>query len=255
MSAGRGRLHGKVAIVTGGASGIGAATVRRFIAEEAHVVLTDLQVERGRALAEETNSLFIEHDVSDEAGWQRVVETTTKHFGRLDVVMNNAGIVSGKSIEDVDLATWQRVLAVNLTGAMMGCRYGISAMRDKGGALINVASTSAFAAIPGDVSYSSSKFAIRGLTRSIAVHCARAGYDIRCNALVPGATETPILGPRLASDPNFRAAVTKMSPLGRLGQGSDVAAMAVFLASDEARYCTGADFIVDGGLLAGHPGM
>ena len=177
MSAGR--LAGKAAIITGGASGIGAATVRRFVAEGARVLFTDLQAERGGALAKETDALFVEHDVSDETGWQRITDTAMRRFGRLDIVMNNAGIVAGKSVEDVDFLTWQRVLAVNLTGAMLGCRYGIAAMRSNpggsSGSLINIASTSAFAALPGDVSYSASKFAIRGLTRSVAVHCARAG--------------------------------------------------------------------------------
>lgn len=254
-----GRLSGKVAIVTGGASGIGAATVRRFSSEGAQIVLTDIQADLGRDVARELDCLFIEHDVSNAEAWRSVTDTVAKKYGRLDIVVNNAGIVSGKSIEDDDFSAWQRIIAVNLTGTMLGCHFAIALMKNNpggpSGSLINIASTSAFAALPGDVGYSASKFGIRGLTRSVAVHCARAGLNIRCNTIVPGATETAILGPALENIPGFREAVNKMSPLGRIGMPEEIASMAVYLASDESSYCTGADYFVDGGMLAGHPGM
>ena len=183
-----GRLSGKVAIITGGASGIGAATVRRFAAEGARVFLSDIQAELGQSVAQETGSSFLVHDVSEAEGWKTVVGAAVARHGRLDIVVNNAGIVSGKSIEDDEFAAWHRVLAVNLTGVMLGCHFGIAAMKENpGGAcgsLINIASTSGFTALPGDVGYSSSKFGVRGLTRSVAVHCARAGLNIRCNAKI-----------------------------------------------------------------------
>jgi len=254
-----GRLSGKVAVITGGASGIGAATVRRFAKEGAHVFLSDIQADLGQSVAQETGSSFLVHDVSEADGWKTVVGAAVVRHGRLDIVVNNAGIVSGKSIEDDAFAAWHRVLAVNLTGVMLGCHYGIAAMKKNpggsGGSLINIASTSGFTALPGDVGYSSSKFGVRGLTRSVAVHCARAGLNIRCNAIVPGATETAILTPALQTVPGFRETVNKMSPLGRIGSPDEVASMAAFLASDESAYCTGADYFVDGGMLAGHPGM
>jgi NAD(P)-dependent dehydrogenase (short-subunit alcohol dehydrogenase family) len=254
-----GRLAGKVAVVTGGASGIGAGIVRRFSREGARVVATDIQSDLGRDVAGQTNSRFIEHDVTDPEAWKKVMDMVAADYGHLDIVVNNAGIVSGKSIEDDDFAAWHRIIAVNLTGAMFGCHFGIAMMKKNpdgpSGSLINIASTSAFAALPEDAGYSSSKFGVRGLTRSAAVHCARAGWNIRCNAIVPGATETPILEPALKTIPGFRDAVNKMSPLGRIGLPDDIAAMAVFLGSDESGYCTGADYFVDGGMLAGHPGM
>lgn len=254
-----GVLEGKVALVTGGASGIGAAIVRRFVREGAHTILTDIQCELGVRLAAETGALFLEHDVRSREGWAAVVGAAEARHQRLDIVVNNAGIVSSKSIEDGDFEAWERVIAVNLTGTMLGCHFAIATMKKNPGgargAIINIASTSAYAALPGDVAYSASKFGVRGLTRSVAVHCARAGLNIRCNAIVPGATETPILAPALQSVPGFREAVNHMSPLGRIGQPEEVAAMVVFLASDDAAYCTGADYFVDGGMLAGHPGM
>ncbi len=251
-------LAGKVAIVTGGASGIGAATVRRFAEEGARIIIADVQDGAGEALAREIGALFAHHDVANEASWERLMALVWARHSRLDVVMNNAGIVCGKGIEEIDFAAWSRVIGINLTGVMLGCRFGITAMRKNpggsSGSLINVASTAGFMAIP-DVAYSASKFGVRGITRSVAVHCARAGLNIRCNAIAPGATDTPILGPALQTDPKFREIADRMAPMGRLGRPEEIAAMAVFLASDESRFSTGADFVADGGLLAAHPGM
>lgn len=253
------RLQGRVAIVTGGASGIGAATVRRFAAEGAAVVVADIQVAPGAEIARETGSVFHELDVADDGAWAGLMALVAERFGRLDVVVNNAGIVSGQSIEGVDLATWDRVIGVNLTGVMLGCRHGIASMRrnpeGSGGALVNVASTAAYAAIPGDAAYSATKSGVRMLTKAVAAHCARSGYNIRCNSLHPGATDTPILAPALAAAPQLLPVLHAMSPMGRMGRPEEIAAMAVFLASDEASYVTGGEFLVDGGMMAGHPGM
>lgn len=254
-----GRLQDRVAVITGGASGIGAATARRFAAEGAQVIVADLQTQLGAEIAEETGGLFCELDVADDAAWTRLMAIVSDRFGRLDVVVNNAGIVSGQSIEDIDLATWNRVIDVNLTGVMLGCRHGIAAMRanpgGSGGSLINIASTAAYAAIPSDAAYSATKSGVRLLTKAVAAHCARSGYNIRCNSLHPGATDTPILAPALAAAPQLLPVFHAMSPMGRMGRPEEIAAMAVFLASDEASYVTGGEFLVDGGMMAGHPGM
>ena len=254
-----GRLQGRVAVITGGASGIGAATVGRFVAEGASVIVADIDAQLGGGVANETDSLFQELDVADDAAWTRLMAMVAERFGRLDVVVNNAGIVSGQSIEDVDLTTWNRVIDVNLTGVMLGCRHGVSSMRrnpgGSSGALINVASTAAYAAIPSDAAYSATKSGVRMLTKAVAAHCARSGYNIRCNSLHPGATDTPILRPALDAAPQLLPVFHAMSPMGRMGRPDEIAAMAVFLASDEASYVTGGEFLVDGGMMAGHPGM
>ncbi len=253
------RLRDKVALVTGGASGMGEATVRRFVEEGARVVFTDVQQEKGEAVARESDAVFLPQDVSRADDWDAVVAATRERFGRLDVLMNNAGIVGRQDIEQLELEEWHRVLDVNLTGVMLGCQRGVAAMRRNpegaGGSLINVASTSAFASIPSDPTYSASKGAVCSLTRAVAVHCARAGVGIRCNAIAPGAVESGLTLPLADASPEIREAFENMSPLGRMGLGTDIAAMAVFLASDESAFCTGATYLVDGGMLAAHPGV
>jgi 3(or 17)beta-hydroxysteroid dehydrogenase len=252
------RLDGKVALITGGASGIGAATARLFAAEGARVIVTDVQADLGQALATEIDGRFEILDVAHEPDWDRVAADVEARFGRLDVVFNNAGVVCGQTIEDIDLATWNRVLGINLTGVMLGCRTGIRLMKANpggpSGSLINTASTAAYAALP-DAAYSATKSAVRLLSKSVATHCAKAGYGIRCNSLHPGATDTPILGPALQAAPHLIDVFNRMSPLGRMGRPEEIAAMALFLASDESSYVTGSEMLVDGGMMAGHPGL
>ena len=252
-----GRLAGRVAFVTGGASGIGAAIARRFASEGAGVILADVQ--DGSGLATEIGGLFVDLDVADEAGWRSAMETSWGRFGRLDVMVNNAGVVSGLSIEDIDLATWNRVVGINLTGVMLGCRFAIARMRANpggpAGAIVNISSTAAYAAMPADPAYSATKSGVRLLSKSVAAHCARAGYAIRCNSLHPGATDTPILAPALAAHPELRTAFESMSPLGRMASPGEIAAAALFLASDDASYVTGAELLADGAMMAVHPGL
>ncbi len=254
-----GRLTNKVALITGGASGIGAAAARRFTAEGARVIVADVQADLGQAVAAEVGGVFLHLDVAHEPDWRKAASEIHDRHGRLDVVFNNAGVVCGQSIEDVDLATWNRVIGINLTGVMLGCQTGIRLMKANpggpSGSLINTASTAAYGALPGDVAYSSTKSAVRLLTKAVAVHCARAGYAIRCNSLHPGATDTPILAPALQAAPQLISAFNAMSPMGRMGRPEEIAAMAVFLASDESSYVTGAEMLVDGGMMAGHPGI
>lgn len=252
------RLDGKTAIVTGGASGIGAAIVRRFTAEGARVLSTDVQVDLGQQVADSAKALFMEQDVSSADGWTAVMDRASAEFGPLDILVNNAGIVIGQSIEEVELDSWHHLLGINLTGVMLGCQNAIRMMRanpdGSSGSIINIASTSAFAALPSDVTYTASKSGVRMLSKSVAVHCAQAGLNIRCNNLVPGATHTAIIDEAAKVVPGMMDMVAAMSPLNRIGQGADLAGAAVYLASDDAAFVTGSDMLVDGGMLAVHPG-
>lgn len=252
------RLQGKTAIITGGASGIGAAMVQRFVAEGARVLSTDVQVGQGQKLADDAGALFMEQNVAEASGWQAVIDRAQAEFGRLDILINNAGIVMGKTIEDIDLDSWHHLLGINLTGVMLGCQKAIGAMKENPGgscgSIINIASTSAFTALPGDVAYTASKSAVRMLTRSVAVHCAQQGLNIRCNNIVPGGTHTGIIDDAKQVVPDIYDRVAAMSPLNRMGQGEDMAGAAVYLASDDAGFVTGSDLLVDGGMLAVHPG-
>lgn len=252
------RLSNKIAVITGGASGIGEGMVRRFAAEGARVIVADVDVAAGSRLATECAAQFIELDVSAEAQWQSLETTIRADYGRLDILVNNAGVVSNLNIAEVDLAAWQRLMAINLTGVMLGCRMAVNVMRDNpdpaGGSIINTASSTSYLAIP-DVAYTTSKAGVVGLTKSVAVHCANEGLNIRCNSVHPGATLTNILKTAIEQAPEIREACEKMSPLNRMGTVEEVAAMAVFLASDEASFCTGGQYAVEGGTVSQHPKM
>ena len=252
-------LTGKVAIVTGCASGIGAATVRRLRADGATVLGTDIDEAAGRQLAAETGASYARHDVGDRATWPAIVAQAVDAHGRLDILVNNAGMVGGASIAETDDAAWDRVLAVNLTGTMAGCRAAIAAMiANPGGAkgsIVNIGSTTALTPLPGDIAYSASKAAVLNLTKSIATWCAQQGYAIRCNTVIPGATDTGILAQGDIDMPGFKAVAAKMSPMNRLADPAETAAAIAFLASDECPFMTGAEMLVDGGALAIHPGL
>lgn len=252
------RLSNKIAVITGGASGIGEGMVRRFAAEGARVIVADVDVAAGSRVVTECAAQFIELDVSAEAQWQSLETTIRADYGRLDILVNNAGVVSNLNIAEVDLAAWQRLMAINLTGVMLGCRLAVNVMRDNpdpaGGSIINTASSTSYLAIP-DVAYTTSKAGVVGLTKSVAVHCANEGLNIRCNSVHPGATLTNILKTAIEQAPEIREACEKMSPLNRMGTVEEVAAMAVFLASDEASFCTGGQYAVEGGTVSQHPKM
>lgn len=248
-------LAGKVAIVTGAASGIGKATAVRLAADGAAVIATDIAPPPHYSGAIE----FLHQDVADVARWSEVVDHALARHGRLDILVNNAGYTVHKSIEDVTLADWNRGIGVLLTGVMLGCQTAIRAMKanpgGSSGAIVNVASTTAYAALPGDVTYTSAKSGVRMLTKSVAVHCAAQGYGIRCNAIVPGATDTGVFTKMDAIDPGLRHLVAKTSPLGRLADPAEIATAIAFLVSDGCGFMTGSELLVDGGALAVHPGF
>ena len=251
-------LSGKVAIVTGCASGIGAAALKRLCDDGAQVLGTDIDP-GGADLCKENGAIFAQHDVANTERWSDIVGNATNRWGRLDILINNAGVVSQLSIEEVTDEVWDRIYAINIKGTMAGCRAAIAAMRANpggaSGAIVNIASTSALAALPSDVAYCSSKAAVRTLSKSIATHCAKQGYAIRCNTVIPGATETGILNSAEEHMPGLKAAVAATSPLNRLGDPAETAAAIAFLASDECPFMTGGEVLVDGGALSIHPGF
>ena len=252
------RLAGKVALVTGAAAGIGEAIARRFAAEGATVYLGDVADAAGTAVAAEIGSAFLHLDVAAEDSWHAATAQIGAERGRLDILVNNAGIVSNLPIDMMTLDAWSRVLAVDLTGPMIGSRDAIAMMRcnpQPGGAIINIASSVAFLGLPNDAVYTAAKAGLLGLTRSAAARCAEQGWNIRVNSLHPGTTDTAILRGHIAHDPSLLDKFNAMSPMGRMAKPEEVAALAVFLASDEASYCTGGAYTVDGGLTSTHPVM
>ncbi len=253
------RLANKVALITGGASGIGAAVVRRFVAEGAQVVFMDRDDTSGSALAQQTGASYRHGDVACEKDWQSLMAEIGERHGRLDVLVNNAGIVSNRAIADMDLESWEKVLGVNLTGTMLGCRAGIEAMRNNpegpGGSIINTASTVSFLGLANDAAYTASKAGVVGLTRSVATWCAGKGLNIRCNSLHPGPTLTAILQAHIEQDPAMADKFRAMTPGNRMGSVEEIANLALYLASDESSFSTGAQFVADGGLVNAHPSM
>ncbi|HJV84511.1 MAG TPA: glucose 1-dehydrogenase [Noviherbaspirillum sp.] len=252
-----GRLQGKVAIVTGGASGIGAACCRRFSEEGAQVVLTDLQEELGQQVAAETGGWFMRQDVTDEVGWESIMAQVRERHGRLDILVNNAGMTSRYSIEDLTLDAWNQAMAVNVTSVMLGCKHAIRMMKTNpggpSGSIINLASIAAYLGMPDAAAYSASKGAVRLLTKSVAVHCAQQYGKIRCNSIHPGAVDTPIHQSRLsqvADQEAARAGLNRLQPMGRMATATEMANCALFLASDEASFVTGSELLADGGWLA-----
>lgn len=251
------RLSGKVAIVTGGGSGMGRATVKLFVAEGAKVVATDLDGASVASLAAECGPSVrhIEHDVADEGGWSRVVDLAKSAFGGLHVLVNNAGCALEGTPESTPLETWRRVHAVNVEGVFLGCRTAIPAIRASGGgSIVNVASRAAIRAAPPHLAaYGASKGAVHEYTMTVAIYCARAGNNIRCNSINPGAIDTPLLQASFAQaeDPAKRKQmIVGRVPMGRMGLPIDIAYAALYLASDESAYVTGAEINVDGGVAA-----
>jgi NAD(P)-dependent dehydrogenase (short-subunit alcohol dehydrogenase family) len=253
-----GRLEDKVALITGGGSGMGRVASTLFAGEGARVVVTDVSDDAGERTAEDIvgrggQALFVHADVSEEADARAMVEAAVERFGRLDVLYNNAGVMldADGSVDATDASVWDTTLAINVKGVAFGCKHGIPAMiASGGGSIINVASFVAWmGAATSQTAYTASKGAVLSMTREIAVEYARRG--IRCNALCPGPIDTPLLA-QLLSDPAKRERRFVHIPMGRLGQAEELAKAALFLASDDSSYMTGASLIVDGGITAAY---
>jgi 3alpha(or 20beta)-hydroxysteroid dehydrogenase len=238
------RLEGKVAIVTGAASGQGEAEARLFIAEGARVVVADIQ-EAGAQVAAELgeDALFIRHDVSDEGSWARVISETLDRFGRLDILINNAAMFAPQPLMQTEPALLDQHYRVNQLGVFLGMRAVVEPMKASGGgSIVNISSVSGLRSLPGQFAYSSTKWAVRGMTGCAAVELAPFG--IRVNSVYPGLIDTPMLA---GNSPETNAFYAKMVPLGRMAKPSEVAEAVAFLASDAASYMTGAEIAVDAG--------
>ena len=256
------RYLGKVALVTGGTSGIGAATVARLASEGAHVLFTGRNAEAGARVAADHKAEFLRHSVEDEAGWQ-AVEARLRELGRLDLAFANAGMEGGDTnVEDISLEAWNAILAVNLSGPMLTARSAIRLMCENpggpSGAIIINASISGLLGLAGNVGYTASKGGARLLAKSVAMHCAAKGYGIRCNAILPGIVATQLIDDAIEGAPDPAAARTMLeglSPMKRMARMEEIAGLVAFLGSDDAAYITGADYVVDGGATAGMPGV
>ncbi|MRG96170.1 glucose 1-dehydrogenase [Polyangium spumosum] len=250
------RFEGKVALITGAASGLGAAAARRLHAEGARVVITDRVREGGEALAAELGERAEFHvlDVTQEGAWIEVIDAVVARHGRLDALVNNAGVGVVGDVESTTLEQWRFVHAVNTEGVFLGCKHAIRVMKERGGgAIVNVSSVAGMIGAPNLAAYCSSKGAVRTFTKSAAMHCARSGYGIRVNSVHPAFIDTPMVDAMVqkAEDPaKAKANLAKGIPMGRIGEPADVAAAVAYLASDDAKFVTGTELLVDGGMLA-----
>ena len=253
-----GRVEGKVALVTGGASGLGRAAVAMLAREGARVVVADINAAGAEQVAKDViaaggAAAALALDVTDEQQWQDAVAGTVERFGGLNVLVNSAGIAINRTVEDTTLEEWRRVHAIDLDGVFLGCKHAIQAMAASGGgSIVNISSISGIIAGHNLAAYNSAKAGVRHLSKSVALHCARKGYNIRCNSVHPAFVDTPILDDVLIRH-GREAGMEKLSrqiPLGRVGQPDDIAYAILYLASDESSFMTGAEMVLDGGISA-----
>ena len=242
------RLSGKTALVTGGASGLGEAIAQRYIAEGASVIIADIDMASGQAVAQSLGQAasFVKLDVSLAADWDQAMTLVD----RLDILVNNAGITTHGSIEDVTLEQFRHEFEVDVIGVFLGCKAGVAKMKEHGGSIINMSSLCGVRAQGDLVAYNGAKAAVTHMTKSVALHCATSGYGIRCNSVHPGVIRTAILDKVLTQVPNpdeVYAGWLATHPIGRIGMPEEIAAIAVYLGSDESGFTTGAEFRIDGG--------
>jgi NAD(P)-dependent dehydrogenase (short-subunit alcohol dehydrogenase family) len=256
------RLHNKIALVTGSASGIGKATAELFHQEGAIVIVSDILDEKGKEFQSKLGERceYLHLDVGSEEKWIKVSQYLKEKYGKIDVLVNNAGITGFLETtgpwdaENADLASWNEVHRVNSTGVMLGCKYAILLMKEQGGSIVNISSRSGIVGIPGAVAYASSKAAVRNRTKSVALYCAEKGYKIRCNSVHPAAIMTPMWDAMLGEGEQRKQIIEEIEfgiPLGHFGEPFDVAYGVLYLASDESKYVTGIELTIDGGILAG----
>jgi 3(or 17)beta-hydroxysteroid dehydrogenase len=250
------RLESKVVLISGGASGIGAATARLVVREGGKAVIADRDGEKGRFLADElgASALFLPLDVTQESAWKKAVAATVETFGGLHGLLNAAGIGTRTDIESCTLEEYRRVNDINALGTFLGCKAAVAAMKQSGsGSIVNISSVLGLRGAPYAMAYCASKGAVRLLTKHVALHCAQMKYNIRCNSVHPGYIDTPMIAPRLdqaVGNMSGRQWLEELHPLGRLGRADEVASMILFLLSDESSFSTGAEFVCDGGLTA-----
>ena len=250
-----GRLDGKVALITGGGSGLGEAMAKLFAKEGAKIVITDINDEGAIRVANEIGdaAIAIHQDVTEEEPWKEVVQKTVDTFGALHILVNNAGIGATGPIDKVSFNKWKRCHAVNLDAVFLGCKYSLDAITNSGGgSIINISSIAGVIAAHNGSSYNSAKAGATHLSKSVALHCAKQGLNIRCNTIHPTFTETPIMATykERFGEKEAMAKFARQIPLGRVGQPNDIAYGALYLASDESSFVTGTELRIDGGISA-----
>ncbi|MBX3510158.1 MAG: glucose 1-dehydrogenase [Hyphomonadaceae bacterium] len=252
------RVEGKVALITGASLGLGRASALMLAREGASICATDLRAEEGEALVAEIvkaggKAVFMAHDVASEQDWLRVVAGARSKFGKLDILVNNAGVAHSGSVEATTLEQWRWLMSINLDGVFLGTKQAIQAMKDHGGSIINLSSIEGLIGDPNLAAYNASKGGVRIFTKSAALHCAKAGYKIRVNSIHPGYIWTPMVEGYLAAQPDpaqAKAELATLHPLGHIGEPDDIAYGVLYLASDESKFVTGAELVIDGGYTA-----
>jgi NAD(P)-dependent dehydrogenase (short-subunit alcohol dehydrogenase family) len=253
-----GRLNGKVALITGGASGLGECAATLMTQEGARVVIADIQEDKGRALAGKIGAAahFVKLDVTSEDQWKAAIAAAVAKYDALHVLVNSAGIGLSKTIEEIELEEWRRVHAIDLEGVFLGCKHGVAEIKKHtatlGGSIINISSISGIIAGANMAAYNSAKAGVRLLSKSVALHCAKSGYNIRCNSVHPTFIDTPILDKYRTrfGDDLMQQKLGRQVPIGRLGRPEEVGWPLVFLASDESSFMTGSEVVIDGGISA-----
>ena len=252
------RLADKVALITGGASGLGANAAELMAREGARVVVADIAADRGQEVVDRIgpSARFVKLDVTSEDNWKEAIAKAVETFGALHVLLNSAGIGLSKTVEEIELSEWRRVHAIDLDGVFLGCKHGVAEIKKHtktlGGSIINISSISGIIAGANMAAYNSAKAGVRLLSKSVALHCAKSGYNIRCNSVHPTFIDTPILDKyrdRFGQD-LMQQKLGKQVPIGRLGRPEEVGWALVFLASDESSFMTGSEVVIDGGISA-----
>ena len=247
------RLQGKVAIITGGAGGMGASHAKRFIQEGAKVVIADLATSHAEEFVKELgeNAIFVVTDVANEASWENLVAKTIETFGKVDILVNNAGISTSGLIEDTTLESFQKVININQVGVFLGMKHVVPHMKEnKSGSIINISSISGLRGTKAGISYGASKFAVTGMTKTVALEVAE--YGVRVNSVHPGVIKTKMTDPAYLDEDTAKVIQTFIDkiPVKRMAEQSEVTNLVLYLASDESSYSNGAEFVVDGGTTA-----